>query len=84
MSLVNEIAIESPELVESLLPGVIELLYGLVMDAKYLQFPENMYYDVPCPWLTVKCLKFIEKYSDRIRQGNWLFFFRGNFRWLFV
>jgi len=45
---------------ESAVPLVINVLTRLVLDRQYTS--DYSYYQIPCPWLLVKCMRFLQKY----------------------
>eukprot|EP00597_Dinobryon_sp_UTEXLB2267_P004404 CAMPEP_0170077612 /NCGR_PEP_ID=MMETSP0019_2-20121128/14391_1 /TAXON_ID=98059 /ORGANISM="Dinobryon sp., Strain UTEXLB2267" /LENGTH=1040 /DNA_ID=CAMNT_0010290039 /DNA_START=81 /DNA_END=3203 /DNA_ORIENTATION=- len=61
MSLLLGFASSSPALFEPLVPYVISILTRLVVNKTCSM--EYLYYRLPCPWLQVKCLRFLQYYK---------------------
>ena len=61
LSLLLGFAHEEPQTFEPLIPYVISLLTRLVVNRNVQ--PDYTYFGVPCPWIQVKCLKFLQLYS---------------------
>jgi AP-2 complex subunit alpha len=52
---------EEPQTFEPLVPYVISLLTRLIVNRNVQ--PDYTYFGIPCPWIQVKCLKFLQLYS---------------------
>jgi AP-2 complex subunit alpha len=61
MSLLLGFASHSPNSFESLVPYVISILTRLVINRTCPT--DYLYYRIPCPWLQVKCLRFLQYYK---------------------
>lgn len=61
MSLLLGFAANTPSMFEPLVPYVISILTRLVTNRTCP--PDYLYYKTPCPWLQVKCLRFLQYYK---------------------
>ena len=62
MSLLLGFASHNPAAFEPLVPYVISILLNMVINRMCPQ--EYLYYRIPCPWLQVKCLRFLQYYKE--------------------
>ena len=62
MSLLTSFASHNTDVFESLVPSVVAVLTKLVTDN--ICSPEYQYYRIPCPWLQIKCLRFLQYYKE--------------------
>ena len=62
MSLLLGFASQNPAAFEPLVPYVISILLNLVINRMCPQ--DYLYYRIPCPWLQVKCLRFLQYYKE--------------------
>lgn len=62
MSLLLGFASTSPAAFEPLVPYVVSILLNLVINRMCPQ--DYLYYRIPCPWLQVKCLRFLQYYKE--------------------
>jgi AP-2 complex subunit alpha len=63
MSLMIAFASHRKSLVEPLIPTVVKVLSRILLDHGCPS--DYIYYKVPCPWLLVKCLRFLTYYKVR-------------------
>lgn len=62
MSLLLGLASHTPDSFEPIVPYVISILLNLIINRMCPQ--EYLYYRIPCPWLQVKCLRFLQYYKE--------------------
>ena len=62
MSLLLGFASHSPGPFEPVVPYVVSILLNLVINRMCPQ--DYLYYRIPCPWLQVKCLRFLQYYKE--------------------
>lgn len=61
MSLMQALVAHSPSAFEDLVPYVISILNRLVVNRSCI--PDYYYYQIPSPWLQVKCLRVLQNYK---------------------
>ncbi len=66
MALINSLASHNQIEYEVLLPYVVNLLKRIVVD--HACPPEMAYYRVMCPWLQIKCLRFLQYFQEPTGQ----------------
>eukprot|EP00606_Chrysophyceae_sp_TOSAG23-5_P000521 GSChrysophyteH2.ASY1.ANO1.268.1 assembled CDS len=62
MALINGLASHNQQDYELLVPYVVAILTRLVIDSRY--GGDYSYYRVPCPWLQIKCLRFLQYFQE--------------------
>jgi AP-2 complex subunit alpha len=62
MALINGLASHNQMEYEILLPYVVNILTGLVIDGRCA--PDYLYYRVQCPWVQIKCLRFLQYFKE--------------------
>jgi len=62
MSLLLGFASHNPAPFEPVVPYVVSILLNLVINRMCPQ--DYLYYRIPCPWLQVKCLRFLQYYKE--------------------